>query len=72
MPSPADTARPPEAHARQEAPPTHTPDAQAPKKGNPAGTRLTHQPQRHTWTPAAWIQRATQHLTAPPSHKPAS
>ena len=54
--------------------PQRIPDAraQAPREGNPADTRLTHQPGRHTRAPAARIQRATPHLTAPPSHQPAT
>ena len=45
----------------------HGTKAQAPREGNPADTYLTHQPERHTRTSAAQIQRATPNLTAPPS-----
>ena len=50
----------------------HGTKAQATREGNPADTYLTHQPERHTRTPGARSQRATPHLTAPPSHQPAT
>ena len=46
--------------------------AQAPREGIPTDTCLTHPPRQHTWTPTARNQRATPHLTAPPSHQPAT
>ena len=49
----------------------HRTTTQAPRKCIAADTRLTHQPERHTGTPAARIQRTTAHLTVPPSHQPA-
>ena len=46
--------------------------AQAPREGNPADTHLTQRPKRPTRTPATRIQQATPHITAPPSHQPAT
>ena len=50
----------------------HWREVQAPREGNPADTYQSHQSKRHTRTPAARIQRATPHLTATPSHQPAT
>ena len=47
----------------------HGTKAQAPREGNPADTRLTHQPERHNQTPASQSQGAAPHLTAPPGHQ---
>ena len=48
----------------------HRTTAQAPREGSSADTHMTHQPERHTQTPTARAQRATPHLTAPPSQQP--
>ena len=58
--------------ARGGTPRGHRTNAPAPREGNPADTHLIHQPERHTRTPTARIQRATPHLTAPPSQQPAT
>ena len=50
----------------------HGTKAQPPREGNPADTHLSHQPKTHTRTPRARIQRVTPHLTAPPTHQPAT
>ena len=50
----------------------HGTKAQVPREGNPADTRLTHQGEWHTQTPATQTQRAAPHLTAPPGHPPAT
>ena len=50
----------------------HGTKAQPPREGNSADACQTHQPKRHTQTPTARSQRATPHLTAPPSHQPAT
>ena len=55
-----------------ETPTRHGTKAQAPGKGNPAVTRLTHQTERHTQTPATLTQRAAPRQTKPTGHQPAT
>ena len=50
----------------------HRTKAQAPREGNPADTRLTHQTKRHTQTPATLTKRATPRQTTPTAHQPAT
>ena len=65
-------ARPQNRGLEARTPRGHRTKAQAPREGNPADTCSNHQPERHTQTPTARTQRATPHLTAPPSYQPAT
>ena len=48
----------------------HGTKAQAPRKGNPADSRLTYEPEGHTKTPATQTKRAAPQLAEPPGHQP--
>ena len=50
----------------------HGTKAQAPREGSPADTRLTHQTERHTQTPATQTERAAPRQTTPTGQKPAT
>ena len=65
-------ARPQHPGLEARTPRGHETEAQAPEQGSPADTYPTQQPERHTQNPTAQTQRATPHLTAPPSHQPAT
>ena len=65
-------ARPQHPGLEARTPRGHGTNAQAPREGNPANTYQTHQTEPHTQTPTARTQQATPHLSAPPSHQPAT